>query len=152
GLTTAPRGVDSGAFLSEFASRLLELLLLDYLAFEFPSAYQLLAAANVIRLEPQDATSSRRAFLRVRFDFDRFVGLLTAPASIPSRVYGWGTTTFDFERFADHLLELLTALGFQATLQEVPPELRVGYQPSPEQADRDLQTLLRIDLMEGELA
>src|SRR5215472_8771687 len=68
-ISVAPPGVDAGAFLAELPERLFELLLTDFLAAELPSAYSLLRALNVIRLEHNSTTATRPPFVRVKFDW-----------------------------------------------------------------------------------
>ena len=66
GISTAPLGVDAGAFLTEIVERLFELLLTDYLALEVPTVYRVLWMTNVIRLEQQSAGAGRPSSPRRR--------------------------------------------------------------------------------------
>src|SRR5262245_36804749 len=63
-ISTAPPGVDAGAFLSEIGERLFELLLTDYLAAEQAAAFNLLSALNVIELENLPATKKKTGYMR----------------------------------------------------------------------------------------
>jgi len=58
-ISTAPPGVDAGAFLAEIGERLFEILLTDFLTAEMPAAYNALFALNVITLDKQPATATR---------------------------------------------------------------------------------------------
>jgi hypothetical protein len=112
GITAAPPGVDPGPFLAEIGERLLENLLTSYLAAALPAVYAALQALDVIHVEHVDAAGSRPSFMRVRLDWDAIPKVITEPASIPERVYGWGTAELDLDVILDHLSSLFFALGF----------------------------------------
>src|SRR5262249_12656452 len=90
-ISVAPPGVDAGAFLAEIPERLFEILLIDYLSAELPTAYSLLRALNVIRLERNPKTATRPSFARVKFDWQALPKIISDPGSIPQLVFGWGT-------------------------------------------------------------
>ena len=117
GIQTAPPGVDAGAFLAEIGERLFELLLTQYLAAELPAAYNLLSGLKVIELEHSAAAPDRPSFMRVKFQWAEIPKIVTEPAKIPERVYGWGTPDFDAALVLDHLTELFHALRFPVRLK-----------------------------------
>ena len=121
GISTAPPGVDAGAFLTEIVERLFELLLTDYLALELPTLYRLLSMTNIIRLEQQSAATGRPSYVRVRFDWSQIANVVGNPQDLPKIVYGWGTADLNAQRIMDHLAELFFALGLPVRL-EVPDE------------------------------
>src|SRR5262249_7927949 len=102
-ISTAPPGVDAGAFLGEIAERLFELLLTDYLAAEQPSVYNLLRALTVITLERHPSAAGRPAFAPVKFDWDTLPKIVSDPGSIPQQVFGWGTPDLDAQKVIDYL-------------------------------------------------
>lgn len=111
-ISVAPPGVDPAAFLAEIGERLFENLLTSYLAEALPGTYATLQALDVIHLDPVRATGNRPSFIRVRLDWGAIPKIVTEPATLPERVYGWGTATLDGHRIIDHLSSLFFALGF----------------------------------------
>jgi hypothetical protein len=111
-ISTAPPGVDAGAFLGEIAERLFELLLTDYLAAEQSSVYNLLRALNVITRERHASAPGRPAFARVKFDWDALPKIISDPGSIPQQVFCWGTPDLDAQKVVDYLAALFFALKF----------------------------------------
>jgi Family of unknown function (DUF6603) len=152
GLDEAPAGVEAGEFLGEFAERLFEILLVDYLAAAIPTAYNVLRLLHVIQLEDHEATPTRPAFVRTRFAFDEIPRVVTEPGSLPARVYGWGTPDFDFPLLANHALDLLHALGVLASLASVAPDLSEALQTSPEQTDAAISIMVHVPLFELDVA
>src|SRR5215470_3986498 len=102
GISTAPPGVDVGAFLTEIVERLFELLLTDYLALKLPTLYRLLSMTNIIRLEQQSAAIGRPSYVRVRFDWSQIPNIISNPQDLPKIVYGWGTADLNAQRIMDH--------------------------------------------------
>ena len=122
-INVAPSGIDAGEFLGEIGERLFELLLTDYLAVALPSTYNLLQALDVIVVEPVAATAARPSFTRVHFKWSEIPSIIREPNTIPGRVYGWGTPELDFDRIAQHLSGLATAIGFP--VRTTPPGTRL---------------------------
>ena len=127
GITDTPGGVDVGQFLAEVPERLFELLLTDYLALELPSLYGFLVMTNVIRLEQQNATSTRPSNVRVHFDWSQIPNILGNPGQLPKIVYGWGTPDLNTQRIMDHLSELFSSLGLPVQIESADPDLAVEY-------------------------
>jgi hypothetical protein len=148
GLQQAPTGVDANAFLAEVGDRLFELLLVDYLASGLPWAYNALRLLHVIQLETHEATATRPAFVRTRFAADELPRVVNDPGSIPARVYGWGTPQLDFPLLANHVLDLLHALGLPASLDRVDPVLAKGLQTSPEKTTGPISLMVHVPLFE----
>jgi hypothetical protein len=112
GIDTAPPGVDAGAFLAEIGERLFEILLTDYLATEQTAIFNLLSTLNVIEVENIEPTAQQRGYIRTHFKWEEIPKIITDPASLPERVYGWGTPNLRFQLLAQHIGELPFALGF----------------------------------------
>ncbi len=117
-IATAPPGVDTGTFLSELPERLFEILLIDFIAAEAPSAYNALVGLNVIKLEPHPAAAGRPTFLRVVFDWAALPKMISDPGSIPQQVFGWGTPNLDAQKVIDYAAAGLFALGFPVSVNE----------------------------------
>jgi hypothetical protein len=126
-ISSAPPGVDAGAFLSEIAERLFEILLIDYLAAEVPTAYNLLVGLNVIKLEHHPAAGARPTFLRVKFDWEALPRMISDPGSIPQQVFGWGTPDLDAQKVIDYAAAGLFALGFPVAIRESDDDTVIGY-------------------------
>src|SRR5262245_4207009 len=127
GIATAPPGVDAGAFLAEIGERLFELLLTDYLAAAAPRLYNLLSILHVIQLEHVPGAADRPPILRVRFLWAEIPKIITEPAELPGRVYGWGTPDLNVQLVVDHLMELFFALGLPVSARVPDEELAREY-------------------------
>ena len=118
-LQVAPPGVDPAAFLPEIGRRLFELLLAHDLMRSAPRWFRTLQALGVITFEKTPAANGRPAFLRWRFDWDQIPAILSDPAQIPARLYGWGTPNFAFTLLSTVLAPLLGAIGIPVRLHLV---------------------------------
>jgi hypothetical protein len=149
-LTEAPDGIDPAAFLPELARRLFEYLLGRQLLAEAPGCYATLEALGIIALEDHPPASNRPGFARIRFDWDQIPAILSDPALIPARVYGWGTPDLNFPKIADLVIEVIIGLGLPASLDYVSDELAAALQAQatgpPEKAARVGMTLVLCDV------
>lgn len=125
----APPGVDRGEFLAETGDRLLELLLVDYVALAAPKLSTALEMVGAIQHEFHQATPTRPAFTRSRLDLGELVGAVANPSSVPRRVYGWGTPELDVALILDHVLELAVALELPVRRAFFDDETRLRFQP-----------------------
>ncbi len=123
-ISTAPPGVDAGAFLAEIGDRLFEVLLTSYIAAELPATFSLLQALHVIQIEHVDAAAGRPTFSRVTFQWDQIPKIISEPAQLPARVYGWGTPDLDFDLIVHHLAGWFVSLHFPVRIAP-PPDLLV---------------------------
>jgi hypothetical protein len=144
-ISTAPPGVDAGAFLAEIGERLFEILLTDYLVAELPAAYNLLVALNVITLEHHPAAGARPSFLRVKFDWQALPRIIGDPGSIPQQVFGWGTPDLDAQKVIDYLGALFFALKFPVSIRESDDETVLGY--TGDTVDPILPTTSTLDVL-----
>ncbi len=135
GIAVAPPGVDAETFLTEIGEQLFEILLTDYLSAEQPEAFNLLSALGVIEMEDIPSTAQRPGYVRPRIKWQDIPTIVTDPASLPARVYGWGTPRLRFHLLIEHLAELLSALGFPVTIGPVSRLLADGYHDSAEGLD-----------------
>jgi hypothetical protein len=150
-ISQAPAGIDPADvadFLAELAERTLELLIVEYLAAAVPRAHRGLIMLGVIEREFHEGTATRPAYLRTRLRYEDLPKLFTDPGSLPRRVYGWGTPQYRFDRLRDDVFELLWALGLPAIIDTVPPALATGWQAVPAQADKPVETRVRLELFE----
>jgi len=115
-LTEAPDGIDAEEFLPELANRLFEHVLGRELLAEAPDWYAALELLGIVSYEDHEATPTRPAFGRVRFDWDQIPAILADPALIPARVYGWGTPSLNFPALAERIAAFVTGLGLPASL------------------------------------
>jgi uncharacterized protein DUF6603 len=136
GISTAPPGVDATAFLAEIGERLFEFLLTDYLAAALPRVYRILQMLNVIEIESVPSSAGRSSFVRTKFKWQEIPKIITEPAELPARVYGWGTPAFNSDRFIHHIAELLVALHFPVRIERPADRLvraytQIGSAPTP---------------------
>jgi hypothetical protein len=115
-LTEAPGGIDPAVFLPELARRLFDYLLGRQLQAQAPGWYATLEAFGIVRDEDHPPTPDRPGFVRIRFDWDQIPAILSDPALIPARLYGWGTPDLNFPKLADLLGEIVLGLGLPASL------------------------------------
>jgi hypothetical protein len=127
----APAGVDAAAYAEEIGERLFELLLTDYLAREQPGAFAVLAMLHVITTEIVPATVTRPAFARVHFHWDELPKIITDPAGLPARVYGWGGPDFNAELLLRHLSALAVVLGAPVAFRAARADVMRGYLGAP---------------------
>jgi hypothetical protein len=106
-----PSGADAGAYATEIGERLFERLLTDYLAAEQPDAYNVLSMLNVISTESIPATATRPSYIRTHFRWEELPKVISDPAGLPARVYGWGRRDFKHSLLLSHLGALGLALG-----------------------------------------
>lgn len=152
GIDQAPGGTDAAAFLADMHERLLEVLIVDYLRAQLPALAAVLSAAGVVTEEFKPEAAGRPAFVETRFRFDQLVALFADPASIPARVYGWGTADLDFQLLAEHLSATLSAAGLLVQMQRLSPEERTGLQGDADTLDRVSADQLRYSIAEFEIA
>lgn len=138
---------DAGQFLEEFPFSLFELLLVRHLPDAWPTGYAALEVLGLVGWEPVDRSKApnRPDVLRARFYYEDIPDLLANPLSVGERIYGWGTPDLDFDLIAEHLTDLLQAVGVPAYVGRVPPDLGEGYWQAIDGAD-EIETMLRIPL------
>jgi hypothetical protein len=127
GITVAPPGVDPGPFLAEIGERLFELSLTRYIAAALPTAYSALQALHVIQVEQVNANAGRPGFVRIRFDWSAIPQIVSEPAKLPERVYGWGTNALDVNAIVDHVAGVFVGLRFPVRLAPPSDELVGGF-------------------------
>ena len=154
GLTEAPSGVDAEAFLAEIGERLIEYLLVEDLHRWAPKWFSLLESFGVIWFEHFAATDTRPLFTRVHVDWDQIPAIGADPASILTRVYGWGTPAFDFAHLAELVSELVNRLGVPTTVDRLGSDLATALQSGaispPARVARRALTLVLFDTRVGD--
>src|SRR5262249_13568301 len=73
--------------------------------------------------------------------------IITDPSSIPTRLYGWGTDTLDFDRLAGHLLDIFVPLNWPAYIGRVDRQLSRGFKDSPNDSATFIDWGLRIPVL-----
>ncbi|HKF00130.1 MAG TPA: DUF6603 domain-containing protein [Actinomycetes bacterium] len=148
-LHDTPAGVDPAQFLPDLPRRLLEYLLAQQLLAEAPGWFSALEALGVIALEDNPPAGGRRGYTRVRFDWDQLPATLADPASLPARLYGWGTGELDFAALAEVLGELLSGLGLPSSLDRLSAEesaaIQAGATGEPAAPARQALTMVLFD-------
>jgi Family of unknown function (DUF6603) len=136
-IDTAPPGVDAASFLPQVGERLFEILLTDYLATEETAVFNLFSMLNVIEVEDLPATPEQRGIVRTRFKWEEIPKIISDPASLFERVYGWGTPDLRFHLLAQHVGELLFAIGFPVVIGKADELLADAYHDVEDGIDDD---------------
>ncbi|MEZ0387663.1 MAG: DUF6603 domain-containing protein [Verrucomicrobium sp.] len=144
---TAPAGVVASEFLPEFGRSLFDLLLADYLSTAFPEVHGALQALDVLRQEYSEETATRPGVLLSRFAWAEIPKILADPASIATRVYGWGTDDVDFHRLAGHLLEIFVSLNWPAYFGRIAPDLGSGFKEVPDDRTLSIDWALKLPFL-----
>jgi hypothetical protein len=153
----APPNIDADAFKAEIPEQLVSLFVGDYLAAKVPALYHALVQFGIVQVSYQpeetaaDGTLLRPAAVERTFKYSEIPALISDPAGLPARAFGWGTPTFRFDRVAAPLAELLTAAGLLAFVEGVNPDLvdRFQDQPSP---GKNITTFVRVSFLETLIA
>ncbi len=149
----APAGVDRTAYLAEIGPRVFERLLVDHLALDAPSVHAGLRGLGVIVDERHDATATRPAYTRSRFDWAALPGTLGDPASIPARSFGWGTAAFDAGQAIEVVDGIFAGLGMGTSLDQVGSDFATGIQAQAAAApERPIHLGLTIPFFETRIA
>ncbi|HXU05066.1 MAG TPA: DUF6603 domain-containing protein, partial [Polyangia bacterium] len=149
----APPGFDANAFRAEIVEQLVSLVVGDYLAAHVPTLYQALVQFGIIQVtyKPEetatDGTVLRPAGVERNIVYSEIPALISDPAGLPGRAFGWGTTNFRFDRVAVPFAELLTAAGLLAFVEAVNPELVDQFQPQRNPRD-NITTFVRVSILE----
>jgi hypothetical protein len=101
-------------FVGALPKRLLDRLVVGYLADWQPIVIGILIALGVVRHEPVNAGSTDPALPQTVVDvvdFARIGAFFSSPESTFSSLFGWGTADFDGNLLVDLLYELLTFIG-----------------------------------------
>ncbi len=153
----APVNVDSSVFLAEMPESLVSLFLGDYLSVHLPTLYHALVQLGVIQtifhpeVQAADGSISRPARVERAIVYSEIPALLSNPAGIPQRAFGWGTTDFDFDLVARPLAELLSAAGLQAFVEGMSPDLAELFLPQPTPGN-NIKTFIRVSFLDTLLA
>lgn len=107
---------------SELPKRLLDYVIINYVEHQLPLLDSLLTAAGIFEREHLSPKPSLYQVDHVRYTikFDRVRALLSAERSLPSEVYGWGTSAFDAERFLLNLGLILQSFGGVVRVRPLP--------------------------------
>ena len=127
-----PTGAEAGAYAAEIGERLFELLLTDYLATEHTAAFNILAMLGVVQVESVPPTATRPSYIRTRFRWEELPKVISSPADLPARVYGWGTAEFNVTLALEHLSCLFLGLDFPVRVRRTPEPITRGYLGIPD--------------------
>jgi len=126
-ISSAPPGVDAGAFLGEIGERLFEYLLTEYLSRHQTDIYNLFASLDVIEVENLDVTGSKHAYVRTKMKWAEIPAIFQDPLSIVKRVYGWGTSDLDARAIFNDLSGLLFSANISVKLLKPDEHLVLNY-------------------------
>lgn len=149
-----PEGIEPGIFREEFAERLIEWLLVEYLAIELPTVYNALEMTGVIGSEYHEESQSpiRPAYLRTFLRYQTISDLISDPICFTKSVYGWGTEELDFELLATHAFRLADALGIPVSIERADLKLGEGFQADATvMPTKPITILIRVPIFEATL-
>jgi hypothetical protein len=118
---------------------LFDALVIDYLAVTAPKTAMLLEMCGIIRREFVPRGPSEQPFVRSHLDLEEISRIVQDPSRLARTVYGWGTDTFDFPRFAEHLTDLAIAAGLPTSVQRVRNRFQEGTSGAPGAVGRGSQ-------------
>jgi len=126
-INDAPAGVDPGLFFSEISESIFEYLLISRIQYYSENVYSWLVLLGVILREEVTSTSTRPSFFRQSFNFNSLVELIKNPASLPERIYGWGTNDLDFERIIFNISGIFFSCGIPTNVLNLDPNIKSAY-------------------------
>jgi len=112
--------LEAADFASRFPRELLDYLVIRYLQRQHPRLAFALRATGVVEVETIPADAHRPAHVRRGLAWPNLDGLVTDPASVLSRFYGWGTADFDATALLADLQTLLLSFDVQAHFADLP--------------------------------
>lgn len=151
-LQTAPDGVDPGEFLAEIGRNLFEYLLADHLYRALPKLASTLELLGVLRFDYEAASGTRPDRVITRFEWGLIPTVFGDPGAAPARLLGWGGDEFDFERAAELLIELTTAISLPVTLDRVGTDLADAIQgQATDSPQREIDAAITVPLFDVEV-
>lgn len=113
-----PPGIDVSQFKNEVPKRLIDLLIIEYVADNHPRVNQFLKAASLFRVEEVEATATRPAYFKREVVWSQIGTILDDPLAALSGVYKWGMSDFDANLFLETVMELAESFGLQLELEK----------------------------------
>jgi len=151
-----PDALDEIDLGPDFASEILDLLVVDYLRFRAPAVLRVLVLLGVLEIDlvvPGEHEDARAvAFERYRLRWDRLRRFVVAPSGLMEEVYAWGRTGFAADRLLDNLAALGDELGVVALPLDLPAALDDMLdddgRPRPTGVEIPLHRLVRSDAVD----
>ena len=129
-ITTIPQGIDASEtqnFTTQIGKDLFNLLIIEFLYYEFPIAYNFLYALNMIEFELFPRTTTRPGYLRHKVNFANLYNFIKAPDIYLKDLFGWGTADFDFVRLANFVVGVLNSMGVDTYHSGIDEDIQNGY-------------------------
>jgi hypothetical protein len=122
GLSTA--GFDpalaAAGFATTFPRQLVQYLIIEHLTRAHPRVAFALTALGVLRVRYVEAPATEHLdHVQRELVWADIAGLLADPVQIFENVYGWRTADFTAERVFQNVLDLMAALGWRPSLEEI---------------------------------
>jgi hypothetical protein len=123
---TAISGIGGGGGLpaeavAELPRQLADFVVSEYLLLNQARWGHLLRALGIIQIERMPATATRPEYIRQKVDYEGFGDLVHDPLAFFRDAYGWGTSSFRGEDFAEALEDLAAAWGIDASRVQLDP-------------------------------
>src|SRR5262245_9373818 len=117
-----PATLRADNFATEFPRQLVDYLVITYLQKFRPSLAFALRALGVVKVRYVAAAGNRPSHMRMALDLDELPTTLRDPSLVLRNAYGWGTPDLDFQTLSSQVDNLLSAIGVDTFMVEVPPE------------------------------
>ena len=146
---------DVTAFAATFAEKLLEHVVVDYLAGYRPVLLRVLALLGIVNVDlvpPDPADPAKVAYRRSDLILANAGGLLSDPASYLLASYGWNSPAFDAAALLSRIRDLLTEFGSAASFNPATTTLAVGpfdFGPASAASPPGLAATLGVALADG---
>lgn len=131
-ITDVPSGIagaDEAIYKSEFASTLLDNLIIYYIGNKYKTFYQFLLLNDVINFQYIDGSTTRSSYVKKKLNFDKIFDLVKSPLGEFKNVIGWNND-FDFETLLDRAFSFLTCLEILTTVEYRSDNLLAEYSSS----------------------
>lgn len=136
----------------QFATRLLDYLLIVYVERRSPAVHAFLTALGVFEQKHWDPDPGlyRTGHFRRSIAFDRIGRLFTDPRSVAEELYGWGTANPDLDALITNVGFCVQALGGMVSLRRLPRNVEeaLAGRSVPEAATAPMPQLL-VSLIKG---
>ncbi|MFL5740212.1 MAG: DUF6603 domain-containing protein [Flavisolibacter sp.] len=117
--------LDTTKILSDFVPRLLDLLMICYLADKVPPVYASLRVLGLIETERKERSDAifQTDHIRMQIRYDRIPKYFSSQATtLPAEIYGWGTNNLKYELLLGNFSLLLQTLGAKTQFSYTPKE------------------------------
>ena len=137
----------SAEAVADLPRQLVDYLVSEYLLLNQPRWGMLLKALGILRLEDVPASATRPAYTRQVMAYEDFGHLVDDPLTFFRNGYGWGTSGFRGDRFAESLQDLAEAWDLDAHRLPLDPQTLAQLMQGALSPAAAVDTVLRLPLL-----